>query len=600
LIHYPYELVGLVFVAILLLGGALLCYRLVEQQAATTGQLRLVEEELRFSEERFAALFKTTLEGVVVADETGIILAANPALTSWCGYGEEQLLGQTLAFLSADGKDPCGPETIPPGGDHWRGNAWIRHQNGEILPQWLTLSVVRDNHGKPFNYVGVYTDINAVRKNAAQMEFLAHHDPLTNLPNRLLLKSRLSHALEMVKRRHGSGAVLFLDLDYFKQVNDSLGHRYGDELLQQLVQRLNKRLRESDTLARHGGDEFVAVLEDVTGPDDAAVVAANLIEQARLPFQLSDGHEVQVGCSIGISLFPEDSQNSDELLHNADLALYQAKEEGRGRYSFYNREHTMNSQKKLDSNQALDDALSSGGLILYFQPVVSLIDGKVQGSEALLRWRESDGRLLTPDKFMPMAENTALMARLGDWVLREACRTMRSWIDDGLDVTSMTVNLSLTQFKMPDLPHRIDAALKESGLEPHRLELDITEAAVMPRGDDPLSRLRDLKSLGLTLALDDFGTGYSSFAKLGHYPVDKIKVDTKFVHEIDESFGGTAAAIVAMAKLLQIPVQAEGVETEQQREVLLRSQCIAGQGYLFSRPMPEDDFRTWCGKNRVH
>jgi diguanylate cyclase (GGDEF)-like protein/PAS domain S-box-containing protein len=721
----PYELVGLVFVALLLLAGSLLCCRFIEQQIATTDHLRHVESELRFSEERFElamqaandglidwapqqqrlylsprwrsvlgyrdseiplrpvqwasllhpddrqpamttlqraldgdetrveiefralhfdggyrhikaramilrdaqqrpsrvigtqrdvteaveaarrqkqaeAVFNTTLEGVVVADEGGLIVAANPALTSLSGYSETQLLGQPLAFLSADGGTSLGTETIPSDSDHWKGSVWIRQQSGEILPQWLTLSVVRDNHGKPINYVGIYTDISALRKNAAQMEFLAHHDPLTNLPNRLLLKSRLIHALDMVKRRHGRGAVLFLDLDHFKQVNDSLGHRYGDELLQQLVQRLRNRLRESDTLARLGGDEFVAILEDVTGPNDAAVVAANLIEQAGLPFQLSGGHEVQVGCSVGISLFPEDSQDSDELLHNADLALYQAKEAGRSRYNFYNREDATNSQRRLDSNQALNVALTSGGLMLYFQPVVSLVDGRVQGSEALLRWREPDGRLLTPDKFMPMAENTALMARLGDWVLREACRTMRSWIDDGLDVTSMTVNLSLHQFKMPDLPQRIDVALTESGLEPHRLELDITEAAMMPGGDDPLARLRDLKSLGLTLALDDFGTGYSCFAKLGQYPVDKIKVDTRFVHEIDESFGGTAAAIVAMAKLLQIPVQAEGIETERQRELLLRSQCVAGQGYLFSHPMPEDDFRAWCGNNRIH
>jgi EAL domain-containing protein (putative c-di-GMP-specific phosphodiesterase class I) len=222
----------------------------------------------------------------------------------------------------------------------------------------------------------------------------------------------------------------------------------------------------------------------------------------------------------------------------------------------------------------------------------------VQGSEALLRWRDENGRMLTPDQFMPMAENTALMTKLSDWVMREACRIMKGWIDEGLPAGTITVNLSSHQFKIPDLPSRIGAALAESGLEPHRLELDITEAAMMPRGDDPLLRMRDLKSLGLSLALDNFGTGYSSFAKLGEYPVDKIKVDRKFVHEMDGSSGGTANAIVAMAKLLQIPVQAEGIETEWQRELLMRSNCDAGQGYLFSHPLPEGEFRDWLGTQR--
>jgi len=424
-------------------------------------------------------------------------------------------------------------------------------------------------------------------------------DPLTGLPNRVMLKTRLAHALETVRRRTRTGAVLFIDLDLFKQVNDTLGHRYGDELLQQVVLRFKHRLRESDTLARLGGDEFVAVLEDISVAGDAGLVAASLIEQASKPFALSSDQTAQVGCSIGIALFPDDALDADELLHCADLALYQAKEQGRGRYCFYNREQAVQSLKRQTSNVALAEALSTGGLELYFQPVVSLVDGSVQGTEALLRWRDDSGKVLTPDQFMPMAENTAVMARLGDWVLREACRIMKNWVDEGLPLGTITVNLSSHQFKMPDLPSRIGAALDESGLEPHRLELDITEAAVMPRGDDPLSRLRDLKSLGLRLALDDFGTGYSSFAQLSEYPVDKIKVDRKFVHEMDGNDNSTAAAIVAMAKSLQIPVQAEGIETEKQRSMLVQSRCDAGQGYLFSRPMPEEEFRTWLG-NQIH
>ena len=549
------------------------------------------------------AVFNTTLEGLVVTDLAGTILATNPAFTTITGYAEDAVRGKTLAILDSTPGSSMSFAALSAtltGSEHWQGTVWVRRNDGQVMPQWLTVSVVRDNHGQPVNYVGVYTDITAIRNNAAQLEHLAHHDPLTGLPNRLLLKSRLNHALDLVRRRNGNGAVLFIDLDRFKHVNDTLGHRYGDDLLQQLVQRLRNRLRESDTLARLGGDEFVAVLEDISSPADAALVASNLIEQAGLPFHLADDHHAQVGCSIGISLFPEDAVDSDELLHNADLALYQAKEQGRGRCCFYNREHAAQSQKRQNSNVALAEAITSGGLELYFQPVVSLIDGTVQGTEALLRWRDTSGKVLTPDQFMPMAENTALMTRLGDWVLREACRIMKNWVDEGLPVGTITVNLSSHQFKMPDLPSRIGAALEESGLEPHRLELDITEAAVMPRGDDPLSRLRDLKSLGLRLALDDFGTGYSSIARLGEYPVDKIKVDRQFVSEIDGSDGGTAAAIVAMAKLMQIPVQAEGIETEDQRDMLIRSRCDAGQGYLFSRPMPEGEFRTWLDRKRLH
>jgi len=548
------------------------------------------------------AVFNTTLEGLVVTDTEGAILAVNPAFLSLTGHDEATVIGKTLALLDSAPDSPTAFAAILAaidGTDHWQGSVWVRRADGENVPQWLTISVVRDERGQPLNYVGVYTDITAIRDHAAQLEHLAHHDPLTGLPNRLQLKSRLTHAIETVRRRNGVGAVLFIDLDRFKPINDTLGHRYGDELLQQVVQRLRNRLRESDTLARLGGDEFVAVLDELASPEDAALVAASLIEQAALPFPLSNGHDANIGCSIGIALFPEDGADTDEVLHHADLALYEAKESGRGRFCFYNRDHAAQSMRRQNSNVALAEAIESGGLELYFQPVVSLVDGSIQGTEALLRWRDVNGTLLTPDKFMPMAENTALMARLGDWVLKEACRIMKGWVDEGLPIGTMTVNLSSNQFKMPDLPSRIGAALQESGLEPHRLELDITEAAVMPRGDDPMSRLRDLKSLGLRLALDDFGTGYSSFARLGEYPVDKIKVDRKFVQEMSDG-GGTAAAIVAMAKLLQIPVQAEGVETESQREALVRSQCDAGQGYLFSRPMPQAEFRDWIDSRKIH
>ena len=549
------------------------------------------------------AVFNTTLEGLVVTDTDGAILAVNPAFSAITGHAESAVRGKSLTMLDSAPDTPTSFAAIQAElehTDHWQGCVWIRRADGQAAQQWLTISVVRDDRGRPQNYVGVYADMSALRNNATQLEHMAHHDPLTGLPNRLQLKSRLTHALETVKRNNAVGAVLFIDLDRFKHVNDSLGHRFGDELLQQLVQRLRHRLRESDTLARLGGDEFVVVLERMATPEDAALVAVSLIEQAALPFHLSEDHTAQIGCSIGIALFPADGETADELLHNADLALYQAKEQGRGRYCFYNIDHALQSQKRQTSNVALAEALTAGGLELYFQPVVSLLDGTVQGTEALLRWRDGSGRVLTPDQFMPMAENTAVMTRLGDWVLKEACRVMKSWVDEGLPIGTMTVNLSSHQFKIPDLLARIGAALKESGLEPHRLELDITEAAVMPRGDDPISRMRDLKSLGLRLALDNFGTGYSSFAKLGEYPVDKIKVDRKFVQEINGSGNGTAAAIVAMAKLLQIPVQAEGIETEWQREALIRSQCDAGQGYLFSHPMPENEFRTWMDRKRLH
>ena len=548
------------------------------------------------------AVFNTTLEGLVVTDPDGAILAINPAFTAITGHEEAAVHGRTLALLDSAPDSPTAFAAIRArieGTDHWQGTVWLRRADGETVSQWLTISVVRDDNGRPLNYVGVYTDLTAIRDNAAQLEHLAHHDPLTGLPNRLQLKSRLTHAIETVRRRNGVGAVLFIDLDRFKPVNDMLGHRYGDELLQQVVQRLRQRLRESDTLARLGGDEFVAVLDELASPEDAALVAASLIEQAALPFHLSNDHTAEIGCSIGIALFPEDGADTDEVLHNADIALYQAKEQGRGRYCFYNRDHTAQSLRRQTSNDALSEAIDSGGLELYFQPVVSLVDGSIQGTEALLRWRHDNGSVLTPDKFMPMAENTALMTRLGDWVLREACRIMKGWVDEGLPIGTMTVNLSSNQFKMPDLPSRIGAALQESGLEPHRLELDITEAAMMPRGDDPVSRLHDLKSLGLRLALDDFGTGYSSFSRLGEYPVDKIKVDRKFVQEMGDG-GSTAAAIVAMARLLRIPVQAEGVETEDQRDALVRSQCDAGQGYLFSRPMPQHEFRSWVDSKLVH
>jgi diguanylate cyclase (GGDEF)-like protein/PAS domain S-box-containing protein len=563
---------------------------------ADTTSKKQTEQALRIGEARLrqaATVFTNTQEGVVITDPAGTIFAVNPAFCMITGYDEAALIGQNMRLLQSGQHDAAfyrGLWKSVAEAGFWQGEIWNRRRNGELFPELLTISSVRDEDGNLTNYVGTFTDITGIKKSKSELEHLAHHDALTDLPNRLLLLSRLEHAISRAKRHDSKGAVLFLDLDRFKNVNDSLGHPAGDELLLAVAKRLGKRMRDSDTLARLGGDEFVVLLEEIPGPQTAANVAQALLAHFAEPFELSNDQEVYIGTSIGISIFPDDSDKSNELIQHADAALYQAKNDGRGVYRFYTAALTEAANARLAMERDLRRALERDEFILHYQPLVSISDRRICGVEALVRWQEPTRGLIPPSSFIPIAEETGIIVPLGDRILRMACRQMKRWVDLGLSLKTIAVNLSPRQFQQEDLAEQISAILVETGLDPRYLELEITEGALLGDTLENEQKLASLKALGLRIAIDDFGTGYSSLAYLKRFPIDKLKIDQSFVRDIPDDVADKeiAAAIIAMAKNLHLEVLAEGVETEQQYSFLRNLACDTAQGYLFSRPLPPD------------
>ena len=541
-----------------------------------------------------AAVFTSTHEGVVITDPTGSIIAVNPAFGTITGYGEHELLGKSMRLLRSGRHDRQFYEqlwrTLSTAG-FWQGEIWNRRKNGEVYPEWLTISTVRNEKGDVVNYVGTFTDITRIKQSEARLEHLAHHDPLTDLPNRLVLHTQLERAVARAQHSGSHGAVLFLDLDRFKDVNDSLGHPVGDELLMLVARRLKARLRAADLLARLGGDEFVVLLEKVATPAEAGALAEALIAEFSKPFALASGREVYVGASVGISLFPEHGRTAEQLIQHADAALFQAKDHGRGIYHIYTPRLTRAADARLALEARLRRAIERNEFLLHYQPLVRLADLQVTGLEALVRWQHPELGLLAPMEFLPAAEEAGLMLPIGEWVMRAACRQMKRLLAQGLRLETMAVNLSPRHFQQADIHERVRAILADTGLPACRLELEITESALMKQRDGAVEKLSALKALGVRIAIDDFGTGYSSLAYLKRFPIDKLKIDQGFVSEIpgDHASKQITSAIIALGKTLHLELVAEGVETQAQFEFLKRLGCDTAQGYLFSRPLPEND-----------
>jgi diguanylate cyclase (GGDEF)-like protein/PAS domain S-box-containing protein len=541
-----------------------------------------------------AAVFENTREGVVITDLTPGILTVNRAYVRITGYEEAEVLGCNPSLLKSGRQDETFYQALWASlreVGHWQGEIWNRRKNGEIYPQLLTINTVNDAEGLPSHYVGVMTDISQLKQSEARLEHLAHYDPLTDLPNRLLLRSRLEHALERAERDRQQVAVLYIDLDRFKNVNDSLGHPVGDELLAALARRLRQRLREDDTLGRLGGDEFLVELENLERTQFAASVAQTLIQLLEQPFTLPSGHEVYVGASIGISLYPDDGDTVTELIKNADVAMYQAKEQGRNTARFYTPTLTVAANERLELEARLRRALANGEFVLHYQPQVDTRSGAVIGCEALVRWNSPEEGMISPARFIPLAEETGLIVPLGTWVLRTACIQAKAWLDAGKPLR-MAVNLSGRQLQQRDVVQRVAAILEETGLPAEYLKLELTESMIMGQGEQAAELLHALKSLGPRLSIDDFGTGYSSLAYLKRFPIDELKIDQSFVRDIphDPNDMEIAAAIIALARNLNLKVMAEGVETAEQLDFLTRQGCHAYQGYLFSQPVPAEAF----------
>lgn len=549
-----------------------------------------------------AAVFENTQEGVVVTDAEIRITMVNKAFTRLTGYSAEEVIGRNPSFLKSGRHDPHFYqemwENISNFG-YWQGELWNRRKNGEIYPELQSISAVRDNDGQISHYVSVFMDISNLKASEEQLEFLAHHDPLTQLPNRLLLFSRLEMALSIARRDNTQLALLMFDLDHFKDINDSFGHPCGDQLLQQVAQRLAERLRTTDFLARLGGDEFTVLLENLPRPEDAARVAGDLIAALEAPFHLDNNIEVRTGASMGISLFPSHGATAETLLQQADAAMYRAKAEGRGRFQYFSESLTHTARERIKLDLRLRRAIVQQELRVFYQPQIDIKTGCITGAEALVRWLDPEQGLIPPGRFIPIAEETGLIREIGEWVLRETCRQGRSWLDAGLPPLILAVNVSAHQIRHGKLGEMVERILEETGFPAKRLELELTESALMEEREDIVQLFNQLREKQIRLAIDDFGTGYSSLAYLKRFPLDVLKIDKSFVDDIacDRDDREITMAIIAMGHALGFKILAEGVETTEQLEFLETNGCDLYQGFLHSQPLAAEVFHALLLKN---
>ncbi|MFA6972286.1 MAG: EAL domain-containing protein [Gallionella sp.] len=551
---------------------------------------RQTEERLREA----AAVMENTHDGVVITDTTPRILVVNEAYTTITGYSAEDVIGKNPNIISSGRADKafyaemwaC---VLKDG--YWQGEVWNRRKNGECYPQLLTISTIYDDKQKPVRYVGVFADITQLKENQEKLEFMAHHDPLTRLPNRSLAESRLEHEIEQAQRHSHQIAVLFIDLDRFKAVNDSFGHLVGDELLCAVSERLGRRVREGDTLGRLGGDEFILLATPLTETQDAAVIARDFIGALSEPFKLADNHEVFIGGSIGISLFPQDGTTVLELMKNADAAMYLAKKNGRNQFSFYTRELNAGACAQLAMENDLRRALSQNELLLHYQPKVDLQSGKICGMEALIRWKRRGEGWVPPAVFIPLAEKSSLILTIGSWVLEQACWQIRQWLDEGLSNIAVSINVSARQFRSGNFDKLVAKALDKHKIDGRYLELELTESMLMQEPDDAVATMLRLKQIGVKISLDDFGTGYSSFSYLSRFPIDTLKIDQSFVRGVttESNAAEIASAIIGLAHRMNLRVIAEGVETEAQLAYLLDKDSDEIQGYHFSKALSPHD-----------
>ena len=553
---------------------------------------------LQTSEERqrlAATVVDNTTEGVVVTDAHSRILSVNAAVTRLLGYTEAELLGKTPRVFKSGRHGPAFYEAMwerMRQTGHWQGEIWNRRKNGEVFPEHMSLSAVRDPSGEVTHYVCMFTDISGEKARERQLEYLARNDALTGLSNRAWFGRQLEQAVQEAGASGESIAVLLLNLDRFKDVNDSYGHQVGDAVLRHIAARVQAALRPGDVLGRLAGDELAVVARHLRHADGAAAVARGLIAAVAEPWRSPDGFEVVAGVSVGICMFPGHADTAELLLQGAHAAVYGAKAMGRGAWCFFHEGMTQAARERLEVESRLRLALAQGHLLLHYQPQVDIATGRILGAEALVRWNDPQEGLISPARFIPVAETSGVIGPLGEWVMREVCRQGRQWRDEGLPDLTLAVNVSPRQFHLTDLAGCAAGALADSGFPAALLELEITESALAERTEEARKVLERLRGLGLRIAVDDFGTGYSSLAQLKRFPIDVLKIDQGFIRDIPQSEDDMAisAAIIAMGHSMGLSVLAEGVETADQLAFLQERGCDAYQGYLCSRPVPAADF----------
>ena len=555
-----------------------------------------LQQPLKENRERLrqaAAVFDCTREGVLVTDTQGLIVHVNRAFMEITGYQCEDVMGQRPSLFKS-GRHSAHFyqqmfQALESTGE-WSGEIWNRRKSGEVYPQWQTIRVIHDDQGQVSHYVAVFSDISAMKNSEHELAHLAHHDPLTDLPNRLLFTDRAEQALASAQVHKRGCALLLMDLDHFKIINDSLGHNVGDQLLKLVAERLSGLFGPGVTLARLGGDEFAVLAESCPQVVQAAALAQRMLNAMKDPF-IFDGNQLFISASIGISLFPSDALSAEQLLRNADSALFKAKSAGREGYALYTEELTAHAQHRVEIAGELRRALDQHELRVYYQPVHDLHDSRLVGVEALVRWQHPERGLVPPGEFIPIAERTGLIADIDAWVMDQACRQMCQWLADGAPLSFIAINVSSRLFARRELYEQVAQVLHATGLDPAFLELEVTESAVMDDPEVALEQLHRLRELGLRLAIDDFGTGYSSLLRLKRLPVQKLKIDQGFVAGLpwDEDDAAIVRVVIALAKSMGMQVHAEGIEQVEQARFLLDQECDMGQGYWFGRPMPADE-----------
>ena len=579
------------------------CHDLIKTTPQELGSLMAIGRSLGVAIQREHAgkrlhqakiAFDSASEGILITNEKLRIVAINKGFTEITGYLESEVLGSSPKILQSGTHDDRFYKKmwrILKKEGRWHGEVLNKRKTGETYYEWLTITAVKDELGKVVNYVGVFADITDIKRSQNRLHELVNHDPLTGLPNRRLLNELLEHSIKRAERDNHKIALLFIDLDRFKAVNDSLGHQVGDKLLLEASRRISLSMRDSDVVARLGGDEFVVMMDMISNPSDAALVAKKIIHALQIEFNIEE-NEIYISASVGISIFPKDCEDVEGLIKAADIAMYQVKNKGKNNHCFYSDELSKNAVERFTLEGQLRHALERNQFEVYYQPQVSLLTGEIIGAEALIRWHHPKLGLVSPAKFIPLAEETGLIIQIGEWVLREAAQQAVIWHKEGHAIQWISVNISGVQIMRSNFADTVYGILMETDCNPHMLELEITESTVMHNTEYVIDTFNRIKQLGLMLAIDDFGTGYSSLSNLKRLPLDKIKIDQSFVRDLPENLDDAAIAnaIYAMARSLGFNVIAEGVETHAQAKFLKLMGCEEAQGYLYSKPVTATEF----------
>jgi diguanylate cyclase (GGDEF)-like protein/PAS domain S-box-containing protein len=584
-------------------GGDIIVMRISAERVTVGGKPHLVtvardvtaekkqQESLRLA----ARVFESTAEGILITDPAERIIAVNRAFTELTGYTEDEVRGQRPAVLAADRHDQSFFTQLwetTHGTGRWQGEMWSRSKAGAVSPYLLTLSALRDEQGMVVNYIGVMRDISNIKQSQQQLELLANYDGLTGLGNRNLFLTHLKAGIERAARHNRKLALIFIDLDNFKVINDTLGHDVGDVLLAEVARRLKQAVRQEDIVCRLGGDEFTVYVEDFDDPQSLSGTAQRLVDAASEPYQIS-GHDIFVTASVGISIYPNDGTTISELVKNADTAMYKVKEQGRNGFQFFKEDMNARAFERLVFVSGLRRALERSEFRVMYQPQVELSDGNPRGAECLLRWNHPDLGEVSPGSFIPVAEETGLIVPIGEWVLHRVCRQLHDWT--GRVGGRISVNVSARQFRQPELVEAIRRSVSEVGIRPELLAIELTESALIDDPEKAAVTLGRLKDMGLSISIDDFGTGYSSLSYLKRFPIDCLKIDRTFVRDIatDPDDAAIVTAIITMAQSLKLDVVAEGVETQEQVDFLRARGCVAAQGFYFSRPLSPERMQDW-------